>query len=383
MIETNVQLNFHMESTVCWRLVSLTLILMFLIAFSKLLSADIKLTSTFSLFTIHNLSLDVDQQHSVIPTRDEIMSFPLKYTKLYNQTNASYVPETGCYMLFHPTAKACKLLHRPRRNAGPYRPDFFILGTRKGGTTSLVTYISKHRYVSSIHISGRPQDGEVFTSMQAIRAYNARFRAAGKLLVGDSNVQRLIESQYLIQNKDSSRFLVLLRDPIERCYSQCLMRIRSKPKTFHNLDIDLNGQLDAQRKILLQELNVYSNILNMTKPPKLFRTAKNCWYEGMYYIHLKRLLTVLPENTIRIYWSQDFFRRTEAVVTDALKFIGADPADWDPGVVDSKYNTHKKHDFERHKLSPELVAKMRDVYRPFDQALGELVGSPVPWLQER
>ena len=42
------------------------------------------------------------------------------------------------------------------------RPNYFIAGTRKGGTTSLHTYMAAHPNVFPFKIDGKPQDGESF-----------------------------------------------------------------------------------------------------------------------------------------------------------------------------------------------------------------------------
>ena len=312
----------------------------------------------------------------------ELEQLTEKYKRFYDEINASFTPEEGCFMLYHKSHKPCKILRRPSRSAGPYRPDFYILGTRKGGTTSMITHLSKHKFVSSLHIRGLPTDGEVFTSLDDINKYNNRFKRAKSKFIGDSNVQRLVnDARKLAKNRNASRFIVLLRDPIERCYSQCLMRMRNKPRLYSKLLKDLNGVMENDMFSFVKRMKAAGNILNVTLPRKVFRSAVNCWYEGLYYVHLKRLLRYIPKESIRVYWSKDFFESPLLVVRDALKFIGLDPADWDPRTVHTKYNAHSSKDVKREKFSPELVRRMRKIYRPYDIALGQLLGTPVPWLQ--
>lgn len=331
----------------------------------------------------YNLGGDVEEEEAAEGGESsEAELFRKKYAALYDSINASFTPEPGCSMLYNKSKNSCKILRRPKRSKGLYRPDFFILGTRKGGTTSLITYLSKHRFVSAIHIRGRPTDGEVFTSLDTPNRYNARFAAAKYKFVGDSNVQRLVnDAKKLARNGNASRFIVLLRDPIKRCYSQCLMRMRNKPYMFSNLLANLNGVMEEDKQSFLKRMKAAGDVFNVSLPRKMFRSAVNCWYEGLYYVHLKRLLHYIPKESIRIYWSKDFFESPLLVVQDALKFIGLDPDGWDEETVKVKYNAHKAKDQKRQRFTPELVQEMRDIYRPYDLALGNLLGAPVPWLQ--
>merc|ERR1712183_509081 len=116
---------------------------------------------------------------------------------------------------YNPIAKVC-------------RPDFFILGTRRGGTTALYTLLASHPRVAALRIRGGRHDGEVFTSMENIERYNAQFIAWNPdLLVGDATAGRLTkDAEEIVKacGHKQSKFIIMLRDPVERCLSQNLAR---------------------------------------------------------------------------------------------------------------------------------------------------------------
>ena len=127
-----------------------------------------------------------------------------------------------------------------------------------------------------------------------------------------------------------------------------------------------------------------------------FLSAQNCLYEGAYIVHLHRLLRGFPQSQVRIYWSEDFFNRPEAIVRDALAFIGSDPSQVNLTLVTSKaYNTQRhvynsegnSHSHNNNtqrpprELDPLLRARMKHIMEPFDRALARFLGVTPPWLE--
>ena len=120
--------------------------------------------------------------------------------------------------------------------------------------------------------------------------------------------------------------------------------------------------------------------------PPMFRSSRNCLFEGAYILHLKRLLHErrgVPRHMLRIYWSDDFFSSPSEVLRDAMKFIGADPAKVDiQKITQSKYNIRKPTNSKNQpaeELCPTMLKRMYDAMRPFDDQLETFLGSTPPW----
>lgn len=118
------------------------------------------------------------------------------------------------------------------------RPDYFVGGVRKGGTTALHTYISKHPEVFPFKVDQPHHTGEaIFSSMNKLdagtTAYNRQFgRIPDNLLVGDASAHRLVDAKggFFRDTCPGSKMFILLRDPVERLLSNIKMRLRSRKK---------------------------------------------------------------------------------------------------------------------------------------------------------
>jgi len=164
-------------------------------------------------------------------------------------TRLTSTPE--CSMLYQETRSQ----HCARRlspvNARAYRcrPDYFILEARKGGTTSLYAYITSHPQVYFKPL-GAEQPGEQLGEnfkLLGSNEFNNEYIGAlpcqyvfnasvGRLAGGAAGLslycgghckteQRLVKpSLHDLPSGTEPRLVVLLREPIKKCYSQLSMQ---------------------------------------------------------------------------------------------------------------------------------------------------------------
>jgi len=264
------------------------------------------------------------------------------------------------------------------------RPDFWILGTRKGGTTSLYMYLSQHPRVASLHLSGSPQDGEVFTEINNVKKYNKAFlEAPSDSLVGDSNVARLMKDARNIVKTCGhkyTKFLMLLRDPIERCHSQMLMRARLGTD-----GMNMNSNISLQIHNHLEEFKIKTqnsiNWLNLSMYPMDKVGPYNCINAGIYAAQLKRWLYHASITNIRIYFTKDFQIHTEEVVRDALQFIGVPKQELDHFQLNLTFqaNRRPKGKLPPHQqLTTTLRQEMEKLFAPYNQILEAILGLKLP-----
>jgi hypothetical protein len=103
-------------------------------------------------------------------------------------------------------------------------PEFVIIGTQRGGTTSLYRYLSGHPSV-------RPATGKELQFLSLHHRRGPRWYA-GHFPVRPAGVQSFEASPYYLYDPDvparaaellpSAKFVAVLRDPVERAYSHYL-----------------------------------------------------------------------------------------------------------------------------------------------------------------
>ena len=273
----------------------------------------------------------------------------------------------------YPTEKVC-------------RADFWILGTRKGGTTALYTSMTQHPKLAALHIRGAAKDGEVFRSVSQLEYYNDAFSSAPNgSLVGDSAVRRLVTDADIISKTCGhkyTKFIILLRDPVERCHSQMLMRSR----------LGTNGMNEASNisEAILVDLRLYrvfeSSLLNETSVlyPRLDLRLRpnNCIAAGLYYFHLKRWFFHLSVRNFLIFFTEEFQKHTTDMIRTALNFVGVSAGDcknFTISVEKLTNNARSKQELLPHQiLTPLLRRELEGVFAPYNALLETQIGR-IPW----
>ena len=132
-------------------------------------------------------------------------------------------------------------------------PNFFIVGAAKSGTTSLYTWLQQH---PDVYMS--PTKEPHFFSRDVIRTplhvvrkteeYLALFsEAAGYRAIGEASASYFaswkVVPERIKQTIPNARIIILLRDPVERAYSDYLMYFRRGQESRSFLDALKNSEL--------------------------------------------------------------------------------------------------------------------------------------------
>eukprot|EP00729_Bicosta_minor_P000742 gene742-7471_t len=365
------------------------------------------------------------------------LSIPQEASSPHQQNQAapfSTLPSSCRMLLFDAKAAPCPVhTSRPgmfeERKSKLCRPDYFVGGVRKGGTTALHTYISKHPEVFPFKVDQPHHTGEaIFSSMNKLdagtTAYNRQFgRIPDNLLVGDASAHRLVDAKggFFRDTCPGSKMFILLRDPVERLLSNIKMRLRSRKKhkkskdkgptydqkKLKKLDVQTIGEgvrflvwADYRSFIrtlekggmqvapggLVGDSRTLAEEARRWRRPSKWKSATNVFYEGLYSVHLQHLLQTgkVANENLRIYWSEDMFRDPQSVVQDAWSFLGLKPPtnlEWNSGEgfapVNSAGSTQVNVTF-----SEEEFGRMYKLFAPFDAELERILGLPVPWKEK-
>ena len=283
------------------------------------------------------------------------------------------------------------MLNSARLNAKPLHdncPQVFIIGARKGGTTSLYQYLSKHPDFEGVRLEKGPAAGETFYfslhyDKHPWEHYISLFPQ--NKISGDSSVSNLVDCmvpERLYRSCGRAvKVIILLRDPFQRYESNFRMRVRLKRKQMNSnstISSVLMAELDRLNEMFVQRnTNVNDLTADINALLCLYGPAKNCIYEGMYYIHLHTWLCNFPAENILILNTEEFHNCSTHIFSQVLDFVGLEPLD--DGILNTitevKYNYGGKVEDEPdfRLLNSSDRKKLQTIYKPFNDKLFDLL----------
>lgn len=250
------------------------------------------------------------------------------------------------------------------------RPDFLLIGTMKGGTSSLYRYLGAHPGIC------KASQKEVHYFDLHFARGDAWYRAHFPALTPGQRAQRLVgeASPYYLYHPHTAarvratlpaaKLVVLLRDPVERCFSHYRHEARAgrEPLSFE-------AALDAEAARLAPDL------AHLAADPDYYgpvhhRAAYR--HRGQYAEQLERWFDLFPRDRFYIETSERFFADTAAVYAEVLAFLGAEP--WSPPAFEA-FNTGGQAD----PIAPSTRARLSAHYAPHNARLSALLGRELPW----
>ena len=336
-------------------------------------------------YVAENTSIDSPRSTSIGADVQKNSSFGLM--RLGSQLNFDY---TTC--LDYPLMRYNTATRTPLHDDCP---QVFILGARKGGTTSLIKYLSAHPDFTGANINDSFHAGETgYFSRFYYRnwsRYKAQFVGEGHIL-GDSSVNNFVNCRvpariykFCGDNMRSMKFIVLLRDPVERFQSNYRFRvhagfpayIKNRMNISQFVNREFNGFYDS---LLRQGLDINTTQGDLNDLLCAFVPSKNAIYEGLYIVHLHHWLCNVPAENILILNSEEFFHHTADVFAEVIHFIGLSPLSNETiaSIVSHKYNVSPELKLEQpqHLLSRSERQRIRDLYQPLTLKLLDLLQWP-------
>jgi len=281
------------------------------------------------------------------------------------------------------------MLNSAKLNAKPLHdncPQVFIIGARKGGTTSLYQYLSKHPDFGGVRLDDGPSTGETFYFAAHYRKrpwkdYISEFpvnKTSGESSVGNL-VDCLVPERMYKYCGRAVKIIILLRDPIDRYQSNFRLRVNQKRvsphykiSTFLTKDFNHLYQSFEDRNINMNDLTS-----NMSAVSCLFKPAGNCIYEGLYYVHLYNWLCNFPAENILILSTEEFHYDSNRIFSQVLNFVGLRPLDDEilNTITKMKYNYFGRLEDEPdfRVLSSSEKNSLLKIYRPFNKKLLDLL----------
>ncbi len=187
-------------------------------------------------------------------------------------------------------------------------PNFFIVGAAKAGTTSLYNYL---REIPEVYMSPEKEPGyfsrgasEDFLVPLILdkKKYLKLFKdVKNEKAIGEASPIYLWnpQSPQLIQEVvPNAQIIIILRDPVERLFSEYLMASQTiESRTFHEA------------------------IHHTPKTKYYHHLTKHYLYDGMYSESVKRYLDTFGHKKIKIIIFEEFVKDTKKTITEILKFL--------------------------------------------------------------
>lgn len=199
-------------------------------------------------------------------------------------------------------------------------PDFVIIGTQRGGTTSLHAYLRAHPDIETpakkeIHfLTDRFERGAEW--------YIGQFPAtipAGSL-VGEATPYALFHPrapQRLYEIAPNARIIVLLRNPVDRAYSHYL---HERARGHESLSFEAAIAAEPERLRELEE-----QLASGELPASDVHKRASYVARGRYARQLERWFTVFPQNQLLIAQSEDLYGDPAAATRRVTDFLGIQP----------------------------------------------------------
>jgi len=193
-------------------------------------------------------------------------------------------------------------------------PNFFIVGAPKAGTTSLYNYLTR---VPGVYMSPM-KEPRYFTTINPVEVtamapvrdkakYLRLFKGVkDEVAIGEASVTYLRDPDTPERIRDAvpgARIIMILRDPVERAFSDYLMHVREGWQT---LPFE-----EALRTDLYLD-------------------------QGFYALQVKRYLDTFGPERVKILIFEEFIQATELAVGDVLRFLGVN--NQPPASVKEAYN---------------------------------------------
>jgi hypothetical protein len=263
-------------------------------------------------------------------------------------------------------------LIRARTVASAFRPlpDFMIVGAQRSGTSSLFKYLRGHPDLAASlrketeYFSRRYGEGEAW--------YRAHFpiRRERRALAFEATPDYLFyppTPQRVASDLPDARFVVLLRDPVERAFSHYrhMCRLGFERMSFEDAVRDEGARIGGEASELKRDPMHYSR--------DLLRYSYAA--RGRYAEQLERWFVSFGPSRFLIVRSEDLFGDPSAVFDSVLRFLEVRP--WQPRAFANHSYRTTPGDGVTVPAAP--AAMLREILEPDVQRLEALLGWPMGW----
>jgi hypothetical protein len=278
----------------------------------------------------------------------------------------------------HPAKNAAKAVwsgYARLTNRGRLLPDFLIIGTQRGGTTSLYKYLVQHPHLS--HALTKEIRFFDLNYHRGLGWYRSRFpsrryrelvrrRQGFDLTVGEASPDYLFDPHAPVRvasDLPEVRLIVLLRDPVDRAFSHYWHQF----KRGHE-QLGFAEAIAAEPRRLAGELDK-----TLADPSYVSYERHHHSYlaRGIYVDQLTAWMERIPRDRFLIERSEDLFQEPRLVYRRVLEFLDL------PGHDLTEYEAFNS--FSSGQMDPALREQLVDFFRPHNRRLYEYLEHDFGW----
>lgn len=198
------------------------------------------------------------------------------------------------------------------------KPNFYILGAPKCGTTSLAKWLSEHPQVffsgkkepNFFNTDMKPEWGHITKAVD----YEALFLEANDnhIAVGEGTVWYFLSRNAVLNILDYSpdaKFIVMLRNPIDMIVSLHEELVHAGIQSVPDFEKALNAQGNFKKEQISKEMPLDRRNLNYLE----------CCSLGE---QLRRLLELVDKERIHIIWMDDLNKDASVIFDEVCEFLG-------------------------------------------------------------
>jgi len=245
-------------------------------------------------------------------------------------------------------------------------PDFVIIGTQKGGTTSLSDYLARHPDVRP------PRQKEVhYFDENYGRGINwySQFFATGDHSTGTTfesspyYMAHPLVPRRMAEDLENPKLVVLLRNPVDRAYSHYQHQVRKGRE-----ELSFEEAIDAEPdRVQPPEEAMASGDLHYSEDHRIYSYL----LRGMYARQLNRWFEYFDRGHFHVMQSERFFEDTSKTYRDLLGFF--DLAEHEP----DEYQQVSAGDYDP--MDDETRRQLEEFFEPHNQKLYELLDREFDW----
>ncbi|KQY55571.1 hypothetical protein ASD30_16920 [Nocardioides sp. Root140] len=256
-------------------------------------------------------------------------------------------------------------------------PDYLIIGSKKGGTSSLTNWLIQHPDNLRMFPSFQPLKSAHFFDIsfhEGVDWYRGhfpteRFRAGHPgAVVGEASPYYMFHPAAAGRAHSvvpDAKIIAVLRNPVSRAYSNYWDRVAAGTETLPTFEAAIDaeeGRLAGVDHDRLRGDPAYYSL----EHDQFTYLAR-----GRYVEHLPTWLDVYPEEQTLVLRAEDMYDDPAGVFARVQEFLGLRVC---PDIDLKTYNERSKPP-----IDPRTRDRLREYYRPWNQALYERLGRDLHW----
>lgn len=255
------------------------------------------------------------------------------------------------------------------------QPSFLIIGVQKGGTSALYGYLVQHPLIVPSKIKEIQFFNNKNNYVKGNKWYEAHFPL--KIKVKPNSITFEATPDYIFASRSPERIfqynpkiklLIILRDPVERAYSQWNMfRSYINSKEFYPL-----AEKNSFEDVVASELQTIKNSSEL-------RGKMNYIRRGIYIEQIERYIQFFPRNQIYILENEAFRKNTIFYLNEILDFLEMPSFDWNSSYLISGMVPLNVGNYQSLNISGETLKLLADFYKPYNDRLFKFLGKNYDW----